>query len=203
MRTSCASSCSGLSTGIAAIVVQFGLAMMPLRTSARACGLTSATTRGTSGSRRQAELLSTTVTPASANRGACTREVEAPAEKIAMSSPVGSAVAASSTVISPSPHGSELPAERAEAKKRSSLTGNPRSARICRTTLPTWPVAPTMPTRSPSLEPDRKSTRLNSSHANISYAVFCLKKKKHIQLTEVWQQRQQRLREYVVVVEES
>src|SRR3712207_7031208 len=32
------------------------------------------------------------------------------------------------------------------------------------------------------LEPsDRKSTRLNSSHANISYAVFCLKKKKTTQ----------------------
>src|SRR3712207_7837412 len=29
------------------------------------------------------------------------------------------------------------------------------------------------------LEVDRKSARLNSSHANISYAVFCLKKKKH------------------------
>src|SRR3712207_7346574 len=28
-------------------------------------------------------------------------------------------------------------------------------------------------------ELDRKSTRLNSSHANISYAVFCLKKKKN------------------------
>src|SRR3712207_7833102 len=28
------------------------------------------------------------------------------------------------------------------------------------------------------LSTDRKSTRLNSSHANISYAVFCLKKKK-------------------------
>src|SRR5437773_9460078 len=27
--------------------------------------------------------------------------------------------------------------------------------------------------------PDRKSTRLNSSHITISYAVFCLKKKKH------------------------
>src|SRR3712207_8278923 len=27
---------------------------------------------------------------------------------------------------------------------------------------------------------DRKSTRLNSSHANISYAVFCLKKKKNL-----------------------
>src|SRR3712207_7929830 len=32
---------------------------------------------------------------------------------------------------------------------------------------------------SSSTRPDRKSTRLNSSHANISYAVFCLKKKKN------------------------
>src|SRR3712207_6868447 len=31
---------------------------------------------------------------------------------------------------------------------------------------------------------DRKSTRLNSSHANISYAVFCLKKKKKQTTTE-------------------
>src|SRR5258707_2632748 len=30
------------------------------------------------------------------------------------------------------------------------------------------------------VEGDRKSTRLNSSHANISYAVFCLKKKKSL-----------------------
>src|SRR5688572_31793274 len=30
-----------------------------------------------------------------------------------------------------------------------------------------------------SLTPDRKSTRLNSSHSQISYAVFCLKKKKN------------------------
>src|SRR3712207_7390693 len=30
---------------------------------------------------------------------------------------------------------------------------------------------------------DRKSTRLNSSHANISYAVFCLKKKKKTTIT--------------------
>src|SRR3712207_7860816 len=32
------------------------------------------------------------------------------------------------------------------------------------------------------LRRDRKSTRLNSSHANISYAVFCLKKKKTVNL---------------------
>src|SRR3712207_8747450 len=43
------------------------------------------------------------------------------------------------------------------------------------------------PTRVVELAPDtlaaardRKSTRLNSSHANISYAVFCLKKKKTV-----------------------
>src|SRR3712207_7820016 len=34
------------------------------------------------------------------------------------------------------------------------------------------------PEHGPVLDQDRKSTRLNSSHANISYAVFCLKKKK-------------------------
>src|SRR3712207_8420426 len=39
----------------------------------------------------------------------------------------------------------------------------------------TW-VAPT------TAYEDRKSTRLNSSHANISYAVFCLKKKKHVDI---------------------
>src|SRR3712207_7877866 len=32
---------------------------------------------------------------------------------------------------------------------------------------------------------DRKSTRLNSSHANISYAVFCLKKKHNKNLTYI------------------
>src|SRR3712207_8982983 len=36
-----------------------------------------------------------------------------------------------------------------------------------------------MPCPVMALTADRKSTRLNSSHANISYAVFCLKKKTH------------------------
>src|SRR5690348_18162048 len=34
------------------------------------------------------------------------------------------------------------------------------------------------------VEPDRKSTRLNSSHPSISYAIFCLKKKKKTKKTE-------------------
>src|SRR2546430_16383736 len=39
--------------------------------------------------------------------------------------------------------------------------------------------------QAPLFTADRKSTRLNSSHSQISYAVFCLKKKKHIILFEI------------------
>src|SRR3712207_7234197 len=46
------------------------------------------------------------------------------------------------------------------------------------------------PTRSANFKQtlvlDRKSTRLNSSHANISYAVFCLKKKKEDEKVGPW-----------------
>src|SRR5690554_7172648 len=44
------------------------------------------------------------------------------------------------------------------------------------------------PLRSSHL--DRKSTRLNSSHVRISYAVFCLKKKKLNQRDSLWQVRE-------------
>src|SRR3712207_6881273 len=54
--------------------------------------------------------------------------------------------------------------------------------------LPLAPAGGARPARAPATRRaarahlggrvDRKSTRLNSSHANISYAVFCLKKKK-------------------------
>src|SRR2546421_4621742 len=37
----------------------------------------------------------------------------------------------------------------------------------------------TRPVERPLVDRDRKSTRLNSSHDQISYAVFCLKKKKN------------------------
>src|SRR5947209_12509836 len=43
---------------------------------------------------------------------------------------------------------------------------------------------------------DRKSTRLNSSHANISYAVFCLKKKK--ERAKHLRQRKQRQRQHTL-----
>src|SRR5690242_20835183 len=68
-------------------------------------------------------------------------------------------------------HGAPLLDERAAARAAcaargqahdAELTGNRRGARVGR----------------PAEVRDRKSTRLNSSHMSISYAVFCLKKKK-------------------------
>src|SRR3712207_7529600 len=60
--------------------------------------------------------------------------------------------------------------ESRHRRSRRSVTGTPRSA-----------VRPDPPLHQEetymSVVADRKSTRLNSSHANISYAVFCLKKK--------------------------
>src|SRR3712207_6915221 len=50
-----------------------------------------------------------------------------------------------------------------------------------RTATTHWMYADLLAERHPAIRVDprdRKSTRLNSSHANISYAVFCLKKKK-------------------------
>src|SRR5689334_23908957 len=57
---------------------------------------------------------------------------------------------------------------------RSSAKGTIEELDAERTSIPPDPPAPDP---SPCGE-DRKSTRLNSSHSSISYAVFCLKKKK-------------------------
>src|SRR6266508_2783857 len=65
----------------------------------------------------------------------------------------------------------------------------PRSTLFPYTTLFRSPPARTPPGRPARSGPrrgrpaDRKSTRLNSSHVAISYAVFCLKKKKKGQVT--------------------
>src|SRR3712207_8176078 len=59
--------------------------------------------------------------------------------------------------------------------------GPPRCSQVF--SLPNMPATTNTVAEKPSLSKvgraaDRKSTRLNSSHANISYAVFCLKKNK-------------------------
>src|SRR6516165_11795583 len=48
------------------------------------------------------------------------------------------------------------------------------------------------PGTAPARGPDRKSTRLNSSHSQISYAVFCLKKKKNTKINIFIQKKKKR-----------
>src|SRR5258707_3277620 len=61
---------------------------------------------------------------------------------------------------------------------RSSLYASAEFMCLCRRKNPGWrQVGQELCFTALTKELDRKSTRLNSSHANISYAVFCLKKK--------------------------
>src|SRR5476651_2844404 len=60
----------------------------------------------------------------------------------------------------------------------------------CNETSTTPP--PIIYSRPSTPSPDRKSTRLNSSHANISYAVFCLKKKKKKKFLILFKKKQKK-----------
>src|SRR3712207_8140012 len=63
-----------------------------------------------------------------------------------------------------------------------------RDGRLLRAATPTFEAgsfaALRMTVSALGMTVDRKSTRLNSSHANISYAVFCLKKKNQMSTTQ-------------------
>src|SRR5688572_32043766 len=70
----------------------------------------------------------------------------------------------------------------AQPPQRRALGRGQRSAQRVRARALGWPAAAALhrpgDRRGAGRAPDRKSTRLNSSHSQISYAVFCLKKKK-------------------------
>src|SRR5216683_6863793 len=75
----------------------------------------------------------------------------------------------------------------------------PRSTLFPYTTLfRSFRTRSTQPQPPPLAEPlaqrkDRKSTRLNSSHDQISYAVFCLKKKKKIHTNNLFKKKKKNL----------
>src|SRR5437870_11517418 len=66
------------------------------------------------------------------------------------------------------------PSDPPEAARRS-----PCADEVKKSARPSWMSRSESPS-SVTIWADRKSTRLNSSHVAISYAVFCLKKKKQI-----------------------
>src|SRR3712207_8814201 len=73
---------------------------------------------------------------------------------------------------------------RAICARRAAAASRTRSACLCASRMTSKVIEAERRVPRVELRRDRKSTRLNSSHANISYAVFCLKKKKIIiQLT--------------------
>src|SRR5256885_3784050 len=89
--------------------------------------------------------------------------------------------------ISPSPNPCIYSANRCVEKAPPKRTG--LSFFVCRVVLASFqslPVGRRSSIAPPaSFERDRKSTRLNSSHLVISYAVFCLKKKKTSRVRQV------------------
>src|SRR4051812_25311414 len=147
------------------MVEQFGLAMIP-RCLATSCGLTSGTTRGTSGSIRKALELSTTTAPARAAIGLYWRETQAgggggaglappegpggggpppvppppPPPRLPPPPPRGR-----DTFVSP-PNSTDFPALRSEARNLIDPTGNFRSWSRRIITSPTAPLAPTTAT---------------------------------------------------------
>src|SRR3712207_7864423 len=70
-----------------------------------------------------------------------------------------------------------LKTDSSTTRKDDCATGRGKLVPSCRSR---WPCF-----RFSSSSRDRKSTRLNSSHANISYAVFCLKKKQIIKSVSI------------------
>ena len=127
-RSMPASSWSGLSATTICMVEQLGLATMP-RWASRSCGLTSETTRGTSGSMRQRDEWSMTTAPASAKRGAHSPETSDPAENSARSKPSmvsGMSGRSSADRAGSAGPSSRRPAERSDAKGTTSRAWKPR-----------------------------------------------------------------------------
>ena len=129
------------------IVVQFGLPMMFFGRVNASSPFTSGTTRGTSGSMRNAELLSIITVPWRVIVAAYSFETEAPAEVKAMSTPEKSESYVNSSITYSFPRNKRVfPAERAEPKRRSPSTGKFCWSSTRRNSVPTAPLAPTIAT---------------------------------------------------------
>src|SRR5450631_666059 len=137
--------CSGFRATTIWIVEQLGLAMIRssfVNTSAFSSGTTSFFV----GSILQAEELSITVMPASANLGAHSKDVPPPAEKIAMAGFKRIASVALTTLYSFPLYKTILPTDFSEATGISSVSGKFLSANTSSILVPTSPVAPTTAT---------------------------------------------------------
>src|SRR5690606_17255278 len=127
------------------MVEQLGLAMI-LSFCVKFSALISGTTSFLVGSIRQADELSTTVVPASANFGAHSKEVSPPAENKATWGFISTAVCKLTTLYFLSLKVISFPTDFSDATGINSVTGKLRSAKTFSITSPTIPVAPTTAT---------------------------------------------------------
>src|SRR5579871_6371517 len=119
---------------------------MPLGMLRRASALTSGTTSGTSGSMRQALLLSMTIAPAFAAIGLVSRLTVAGVLDRTTSTPANASGRIASTGYDLPLKVIDLPALRSEARNLMARKGKACSSSTCRMTSPTAPVAPTTAT---------------------------------------------------------
>src|SRR6185312_7700576 len=124
------------------MVEQFGLAMI-LSSFVNSLAFTSGTMSFFEGSMRQADELSITVIPASANLGANDREVLPPAENNATSGFAAIASSAETTLYFLFLKVTSFPMDFSDATGINSVTGKFLSSSTCNILLPTSPVAPT------------------------------------------------------------
>jgi hypothetical protein len=122
----------------------------------RSCGFTSGTTRGTSGSMRNADELSMTTQPAAAARGAMTFAFSPPVVRNRRSVPPKSKVARSRTSRASPRKATCRPADAADARGTWRSTGKARCSRMRSISEPTLPVAPPTATWNDIMEsPER------------------------------------------------
>ena len=129
------------------MVEQLGLAIMPLGLFSASSGFTSGTTRGTSGSIRNALELSIITAPNLVMSAANSFEVLPHADTKAMSTSRKSSLCLSSLMIYSFPRKTqEEPALRLEPKRYNSSIGKFLSSSTRRNSCPTAPLAPTIAT---------------------------------------------------------
>ena len=128
------------------IVVQLGLAMILRGVSKASIPLTSGTTKGTSASMRNALELSIISVPLAVITSAYSRDVPAPAEAKAMSTPLKSSAlrVSSFTMISLPRYVYVRPALRLEPNSNNSSIGKFCWSSVRRNSCPTAPLAPTI-----------------------------------------------------------
>ena len=137
----------GCNTTTIIIVVQLGLAMIPRGRFSASSALHSGTTKGTSSSIRNAELLSIITQPYLVIVSANSFDVPAPAEVKAISMSLKSSLCWSNFTVSSLPRKVYLlPALRSEPNSTSSSIGKFLWSRILRNSWPTAPEAPTIAT---------------------------------------------------------